>query len=718
MSPARRVIAPAIFVCAMFLLPSGSLLSHANADLPKTTPGTSAPSHIKARSFATELVRLGVNDSAVPQGREKTSLSEPSLVGTPDPPPSLTTSIGTGAGPTSGVFDAANGYVYVSNWNSSSVTIIDGTSVVATVPVGAIPNVAAVDARNGWVYVPNWGSNNVSVISGTKIIASLAVGSAPDTATYDGANGFVYVTNFNSSNVSVISGDVVVGSVDINHNPDFAAYDSDNGYTYVLCIGNGTNTGTLSAINGTRVVSTLLVGTPLDVGYDNFNGLVYVSNIGNGVLGGQVLIVNGTTLIGVVYTGLSLGINPSEFAFDSEDGLVYLANSYTNNVSVIDGTTLIGTVQVGARPVSATYDSNNGFVFVANAGSSNVSIIDGLQVVRTVPVGDSPWSATFDPADDYVYVTNSNSSNVSAIYPEFGVTFNESGLPHGKSWQVALSGMVQSSNSAFLAFAEPAGTYLYTVAYVAPFFPSPLNGTVTVAGSNQNIPVAYSVVYLVNFTETGLPAGTTWSVTMKTAGGPILGLSQGLMVFFLRNGTYSYTLGTIPGWTTSNFIGVIAVNGSGLSRVVSWTQVTYDVTFEEVGLPSETNWTVTLNGTERAGTAAILFPGVPNGTYLFTVGVQRLFVPVPESGNITVDGAPRAVNVTYNSVVRPGVPIQTPSTSPLTFLGLPAAEGYALLGGIAAAVVAVAVGVVVWRRRGRRTPSDVSPLTSSEPPAT
>jgi hypothetical protein len=44
------------------------------------------------------------------------------------------------------------------------------------------------------------------------------------------------------------------------------------------------------------------------------------------------------------------------------------------------------------------------------------------------------------------------------------------------------------------------------------------------------------------------------------------------------------------------------------------------------------------------------------------------------------------------------------SSSSPTFIGLPLSEGYAVLGGVIVAILAVTAAVVLLRRRGRTTP--------------
>src|SRR5438874_1051907 len=101
-------------------------------------------------------------------------------------------------------------YVYVADYGSNNVSVIDGTTVGATVPVGTLPGALAYDGGNGFVYVANFGSyyyssSNVSVISGTVVVATVPVGNCPDGVAYDSGNGYLYVSNYCSGTVSVIS---------------------------------------------------------------------------------------------------------------------------------------------------------------------------------------------------------------------------------------------------------------------------------------------------------------------------------------------------------------------------------------------------------------------------------------------------------------------------------------------------------------------------------
>ncbi|MGA8604391.1 MAG: hypothetical protein WB788_04935, partial [Thermoplasmata archaeon] len=95
-------------------------------------------------------------------------------------------SISVGYSPGGAAFDSSTGYVYVTG---SNISVIDGTSVIASIPVGGVG--AVFDPANGYVYVtndstihpagecPNGSPGCVFVISGTSIVASIPVGSFP-----------------------------------------------------------------------------------------------------------------------------------------------------------------------------------------------------------------------------------------------------------------------------------------------------------------------------------------------------------------------------------------------------------------------------------------------------------------------------------------------------------------------------------------------------------
>jgi len=98
---------------------------------------------------------------------------------------------------------------------------------------------------------------------------------------------------------------------------------------------------------------------------------------------------------------------------------IYVANSSSNNVSVIERKTnaLITSVTVGTRPKAVGVNPVTNRIYVTNQGSNNVSVIDGLThvVLATILVGVSPEELNIDSKTNRIYVTNHGSNNVSVI---------------------------------------------------------------------------------------------------------------------------------------------------------------------------------------------------------------------------------------------------------------------------------------------------------------
>jgi len=127
---------------------------------------------------------------------------------------------GNGMGPWGIAYDPSNGYIYVTDYGSYSVSVIDGATntVIATIPVGTEPEGVAYDPSNGYIYVANFGSDTVSVIDGATntVIATIPVGYGPEGIAYDPSNGYIYVTNYVSGTVSIISTSVSTNSTSIS----------------------------------------------------------------------------------------------------------------------------------------------------------------------------------------------------------------------------------------------------------------------------------------------------------------------------------------------------------------------------------------------------------------------------------------------------------------------------------------------------------------------
>ena len=149
--------------------------------------------------------------------------------------------IGNGICPQGIAFDPLNGNLYVANYCSSNVSIINGTTnkVIGSVYGNSFHYGIAFDPLNGNLYVANYCSSNVSIINGTtnNVIGSVNAGHYPYGIAFDSSNGKVYVSNFGSNNVSIINGTTnkVIGNVSVGTAPEGMAFDPKlETYTFPL----------------------------------------------------------------------------------------------------------------------------------------------------------------------------------------------------------------------------------------------------------------------------------------------------------------------------------------------------------------------------------------------------------------------------------------------------------------------------------------------------
>jgi hypothetical protein len=288
---------------------------------------------------------------------------------------------------------------------------------------------------------------------------------------------------------------------------------------------------------------------------------------------------------------------------------------------------------------SATASSTTQVAFTERNGSYAYSVgsIPGYSI--------APAAATIAVDGTPVGVAIAFAATAGSTYP---VTFTESGLSNGTAWSVTLGGATAASVGSSVTDEEANGTIPYNLSNVPGWRANAYAGSVRVAGAGAGVAVTWSwTTYAVGFTETGLPGGTSWAVTLAGVRTAASGSSIG---FVEPNGTYAYTISAVPGWTTGSFSGNVSVNGGAASVSVAWTRVTYAVTVDESGLPSGTDWSVTLGGTPGASTGSGIGFVEPNGTYAFTVAGIAGWRASRYSGSLTVSGATASTSITWSAV--------------------------------------------------------------------
>ncbi len=602
--------------------------------------------------------------------------------------PAPTISVGTY--PTGVAVDPATDTVYVTNQNSGTVSVIDGSTdaETATISVGIWPGGIAVDPATDTVYVANYGSHTVSVIDGSTdaVTATVSVGAGPEGIAVDPVTDIVYVANHTSTTVSVIDGstDTVTSTISVSAKPDSVAVDPATDTAYAV----NRNSGNVSVIDGSTnaVTGTIPVKTyPNSVAVDPTTDIVYVTNNTNN----NVSVIDGST--NAATSTISVGSSPSGVAVDPATDTIYVANTGSNSVSVIDGSTnaVTSTVSVGAWPHGVAVGPTTDTVYVANAGSTTVSYI----TPSTPPTISEPeTSATVTVNTAMTPVTFSATGTPAPTITETdslptGVSLSSSGVLSGTPTQSGTYPITVTASNGV----SPSASVGFTLHVDAPPTISEPETSATVTVNTAMTPVTFSVTGTPapTITETGsLPTGVTLSSSGVLSGTPT------------QSGTYPITVTASNGVSPSASVGftlhvdTVPIVSVPAPTISAPTSATFDVgtaSSFKIGATGHPTPTLSLSPTSTlpkglsftagsTGTATI--SGTPatgtGGSYLVVVDASSSASSATQPIHVVVDAkatftSPTTIDLdagtstSYRVTTTDGYPVPT-----LTATGLPA----------------------------------------------
>ncbi len=163
--------------------------------------------------------------------------------------------------------------------------------------------------------------------------------------------------------------------------------------------------------------------------------------------------------------------------------------------------------------------------------------------------------------------------------------------------------------------------------------------TITLNNPINETAMFFASTYNVTFSESGLPSGTSWSVTLN---GSTEFSTTSTIVFTVINGSYAFNVSAVTGYTVQPSSGRAVVTGAAVPEAVTFMLIvgaTYSVSFTETGLVPGTTWSVTLGGALESSTTATIVFTEPNGTYSYSVTSVAGYQVSPAPGNVDVSGA-------------------------------------------------------------------------------
>jgi DNA-binding beta-propeller fold protein YncE len=324
------------------------------------------------------------------------SLSTP--VGVPTPP---TTTANTGApAPTVApavAYDATSNVYYVANGFAGTVTAVNATSNAVTTitvgPAGSDLYSIAVNPATDLIYVVSNQTGTMTVINGANNQVATTVPSAatlPVAVAVNSATNMVYVLGQGTQqNLNVYSGatNALVGGVAVA------------GTTYALAVNSVTNTVFASSV-GTVTTAPATQTTPATL----------LSGPWLTVIDGATDAITSTVLQQNTLTAL---------AVNQTTNTIYGSNTAQNLLTVIgqpvtptspQGTqwAIEANVMVGGSPGPIAVNPTTNTVYVGNTASDSISVVNGatnmLSTTPTIPLTGAPTGLAANSAANLVYV--------------------------------------------------------------------------------------------------------------------------------------------------------------------------------------------------------------------------------------------------------------------------------------------------------------------------
>ncbi len=280
--------------------------------------------------------------------------------------------------------------LYVTNSDSDCVTVIDRQQdwVVATIAVDQSPMGIVTSPDGSKIYVANSGSSNISVIDTgiNRVINTIGnFGYSPAELALSGDGLTLYATNPDSDNISVIDtfSNMVTGCISVGNNPAGIVVDQDRRKVYVA--NKASNSISIINMDTSAVEDTVTVGFN-PTGAAIHQDKLYVTNSGSSNISvidipshsvtktipmsqkpvwlvpglpGRIYVSNADNEVSFIYISMdmttrsiSVGDLPSQMAVDPLRRKLYVVNTLSENLSVIDLTTkrLKTVIQVGKKP--------------------------------------------------------------------------------------------------------------------------------------------------------------------------------------------------------------------------------------------------------------------------------------------------------------------------------------------------------------------------------
>jgi YVTN family beta-propeller protein len=538
----------------------------------------------------------------------------------------VTTTVSLPEAPLLMAFDRASDQVFGAE-TQGNVTVLDASTntPVADIAAGNFPIDSAYDPVTGEMWVVNT-NGNATIVSGATdgVLGSFDIPGGSEFVVADPTTGDVYIADPQFGTITVIDpGNVShppsypvtfaesglpVGwnwSVDVNGTTWFSntttlTFESPNGsFPYLLSAGSTAGysgapaRGSFDVAGGgvnltvrfVQQLYTLLIG---EAGLPR--GLAWSAtltgpgtSVFNQTTGSSMQFRLGNGTYQIVFASLDSSYHPQEATVDFR----IQGAGQTVDVQYFETMYVLTFLERGLAPGTEWTVALNGTVHDSPYDEVFFDAPNGTFNYTVAPVGDEVPTTSAG-----TLTIDGSATTVDVVFgPGYPVRFAETGLPTGTSWSVEFAGATLVTDGMSLVVNATNGSYPYYVPSVGGYAPSPATGTVNLLGAVVTVTISFSLVrpesFTVSFEESGLPVATDWSVSVGTVNHSS---ATALVTFAEPNGTYAYTVASVPGYSVRS-TGSFTLVGLALVVPVNFTLSGSSATVGIWGLTAS-DWTL------------------------------------------------------------------------------------------------------------------------------
>ena len=175
--------------------------------------------------------------------------------------------------------------------------------------------------------------------------------------------------------------------------------------------------------------------------------------------------------------------------------------------------------------------------------------------------------------------------------------------------------------------------------------------------SLTHVITVFSGSHYTTFTETGLPAGTNWSVTYD---GVVKSSTSTAISFSVPSGSYSYNIPTLSNSSIGCGVEYLPSQSGGTAAAGSTVSVSFGAlstkcrtAFNETGLPAGATWYVTYDGIKNSSDTSSMVISTASGSHSFNVSFFfnssskcSVYSPSPNSGTAA---AGKTITIRYTN---------------------------------------------------------------------